>query len=394
MKILVVCGAGIVSGVETVTLSLILGLRGRGHDVRCITSTWGNGDFARRLDDHGIPYTRLPLGFISKTLSWPAIRMTLDQLWRLPKLWLGYLRYNRDFDPEIILQSNFHHLFILWPLLNSRRTIFHVHNRFPPNRFYRIIFKFLNRRILKFIAVSQFVEDSIKKLGIPKEKIICIPNGTLDTSRCPPEGEPNHTSPTPFEGHPAAVQIGIVGQIGSWKGHDDLIEALRVLKGWDVEFSCLVFGSGDPDYIEALNQKIERYGLSKQIDWRGYVKDKESIFTLIDICVVPSRCEEGFGMVAVEAASFGVPVIATRIGGLIEIVKDGETGHLIDVESPGQVAEKLKTLIQDPDLREKMGRAARQHALQFYMLDRMIVEVETVLLNLVDKPSISGRQTK
>ncbi|HEY0386659.1 MAG TPA: glycosyltransferase, partial [Pyrinomonadaceae bacterium] len=119
MRILFICGAGTVSGREIATLNLIAGLRERGHDVRCVASTWGDGRFQQRLEAMAVKHVSLPLGFISKTLSWSAVRMSLDQLRRVPGLWRGYRRYVREFRPEAVVQSNFHHIFMLWPLLDS-----------------------------------------------------------------------------------------------------------------------------------------------------------------------------------------------------------------------------------------------------------------------------------
>src|SRR5689334_9801408 len=92
VKILFVCGAGYVYGKEIITLSLMQGLRERGHDVRCLISTWSDGEYAKRLRASSIPYYKLPLGFISKTLTRSAMRMTVDTLDKTPGLWLGYRR--------------------------------------------------------------------------------------------------------------------------------------------------------------------------------------------------------------------------------------------------------------------------------------------------------------
>ena len=87
-------------------------------------------------------------------------------------------------------------------------------------------------------------------------------------------------------------------------------------------------------------------------------------------------------MVAAEAAYFGIPVIATRRGGLPEIVQDGETGYLVDAESPMQIAEKLKLLIEDTDLRDKMGQTAHNYALQHFSQERMVQEMENIFLKV------------
>lgn len=380
MKILVVCGAGYVSGLEVVTLSLIEGLRKRGHEVRCVTTTWGDGDFAARLKASRIPHIRLPLGFISKTLTWSAVRMTLDQLRRLPQLWLGYYRYTREFKPDVIVHSNFQHIFLLWLFLNHGRNFYHVHNAFSSTRFYQVLFRILNLRLRGFIGVSKFVADALTNLGIAKNKVAFVHNG----AEIP---EVNQSAGIAFNRNisqevngdcPHAVNIGIVGQIGEWKGHDDLFDALCLVKSQGLSFICSIFGRGDPVYIETLKKRLNSCGLVERIHWAGFVNRIEDIFSTLDICVVPSRVQEGFGMVAAEAAFFGVPVIATDRGGLPEVVCDGITGFLVAAKSPWQIAEKLSSLIEDQDLRKKLGSAARERFNAHFTQDKMAENIEAI----------------
>ena len=186
MKILFVGGGGVIYGKETVTLSLMEGLRARGHEIYCITSTWGEA-FAKELDARLIPYTRLPLGFISKTLRWEPIYMTLDQLYRLPQLWLGYHQIVKRFKPDFILHSTFHFSFLLWPLLDPKKTIFHVHDFFEPKRLYCTVIKFLGMRLRAFIGVSNFIRNSIIQLGIPENNVMPPINQgqkTVESSSC------------------------------------------------------------------------------------------------------------------------------------------------------------------------------------------------------------------
>lgn len=369
MKILFVCGGGVIYGKERVTLSLMEGLRARGHQIHCITSTWGDV-FAKELAKRSIPYDRLPTGFISKTLRWEPLYMTLVQLWRLPKLWQGYRSTLRRFGPNVIIHSNFHHLLLLWPLLDPKRTFFHVHDYFKPTALYCSLMRFLNLRIRAFIGVSRFIRDAITQLGISPSKVFFVHNG-IDF-----EDRPNHRTLS------APVRIGIVGQIGEWKGHDDLLEALKILKDWNMAFVCKIFGEGEPAYLQTLHQRSRQYGLDSNIRWLGYVKDKHEIFKEIDICVIPSRCHEGFAITAVEAAVFGVPVAATRMGALTEVVRNEETGYLIRPDSPLDLAQKLKGLIENPSLRKNMGERAYLYAKEHFSRERMSEGIETILSNL------------
>ena len=371
MKILFVCGGGRIYGKEIVTLSLMEGFRKRGHEVMCVTSTWG-GAFAERLDAIKVPYVRLPLGFISKTLRLDALWMTFAQLLKLPQLWLGYRRTVDEFKPDFVIYSTFHFLILLWPLLDAKKTIFHVHDFFKPAPFYRLAMNFLNLRIHAFVGVSKFIQDSLLQLGLPKGKIYFVLNGIDIDSEIINNGV----------GNLKPVTIGIVGQVGEWKGHNDFIEALKLLKDWNVAFQAVIFGEGDPKYVQGLQEKIESFQLTSQVHWRGYVKDKKEIYHQVDVVVILSHCQEAFSIVTNEAQHFGIPIIATRVGAIPEIIEDRETGFLVSPNFPPELAQKLKMLIQDSTLRKRIGQAGHHHAFKYLNQSRMAQEIEGLLLKM------------
>ncbi|HBB86427.1 MAG TPA: hypothetical protein DC047_02295 [Blastocatellia bacterium] len=381
MRILVVCGAGYVYGKEIVTINLMKDLRERGHEVMSLTSTWNDREFPTRLERLCIPYKRLPLGFISRRLSWSAVLMTLDQLRLLPVLWLGYKRLERKFKPDVVLHSNFHHVFLLWPLVNKSTSVFHVHDVLPQTTFHKYLLKFINLKVKLFLGTSRFVEESLMLGGVPKSKVAHVLSGiNIENSNGYSAKESSSTDKTKRLGQPS---IGIVGQIGEWKGHDDLIEALSILRNKGLPFVCRVYGTGDAEYISRLKRKIEDLGLTRHVRWEGFVKDRESMFENIDVCVMPSRVNEAFGMVAAEASWFGVPTVATHMGALSEIIKDGETGYLVGVTNVQQLAEKLQLLAESSALRERMGSAAKHYASDYLSSKRMVKEIESILLSVV-----------
>lgn len=388
MKILFVCGAGFVYGKEIITLSLMESLRERGHDVRCIISSWAHDDFDRRLEAKGIPFISLPLGFISKTLTVSAQRMTIDTLSKSLKLWTGYRRYLKEFQPDVVVHSTFHHILHLWPVLNPRNTFYHVHDPFEPKKFYRRVFRFLSARVRAFIGVSRYIEQSIVDLGVPPEKVFSVLNGVTPPESMEGNGhQSSSTAAGSADGIDATVRIGIVGQIGEWKGHDDFVESLKGLKRENLPFTAMIFGEGASEYVAALKQKIEGYQLTEQVNWAGFVKSPGEIFPQIDICVVPSRSQDPCPTVAIETAHFGVPVIATKRGGLPEIVQDGVTGYLVDAEAPGQLAEKLKLLIQNTELRQQMARNAKSYGNVHLTSERMAEQMEALLLKVTGQPA-------
>ncbi len=383
MKILFVCGAGYVYGKEIITLSLMQGLRERGHDVRCIISTWSDGEFAKRLRADSIPFVRLPLGFISKTMNRRAVRMTVDTLDKTPGLWLGYRRYLKEFQPDAVVHSTLHHVFHVWPLLNPSNTFFHIHDPFAPTKFYRRLFGLLSLRLRAFIGVSRYIEQSIVALGVQPEKVFSVlngmtPQGSSEGNNHQARSEANALSSS--NGKKAAVKIGIVGQVVEWKGHDDFVESLQGLSKANLPFSATIYGEGPSDYIEALKKKIDSYELTAQVRWAGFVKSPREIFDSMDICVVPSRSQDPCPTVAIETAHFGIPIVATRRGGLPELVQDGKTGYLVDAEAPGQLTEKLKLLIENTELRQQMAREAKAFGSAHLTRERMAEQMEAALM--------------
>jgi len=380
VRILVICGAGYVSGLEKITLLVIRGLQERGHDVHCVSTIWGDGDFWQRLVEAGIPRRKMPFGFISKTLRWSPMWMTLDQLIRVPQLWFQYLRCVREFQPDIVLHSNFHHAFLVSPFLNPKRTFLHLHASFAITAFYRRIIGFLSRRLTSIIPVSQSVGRSILALGIPASKVRVVLNGV--------ETKVTRKSSTDDTRHP--FTIGIVGQIGEWKGHTDLVDALAILARDKVNYTCLIYGRGEESYITQLKQRISELGLSGSVRFMDFEKILQNIFENLDVCVVPSRHDDPFPTTAIEAALFGVPVIASRKGGLPEIVVDGKTGVLVDAGSPSQIAQAILKLHMNQALRKSIGRDARSHAQKNFCYSRMAKELESIFLTAESHRSDKG----
>ena len=124
--ILIVCGAGYVSGKEAMALELGQGLVRNGQSVSFVTSFWNNRDFSNRLKVAGLPTQVLHLGFISATLTAECLRMTAEQIWYLPALLWGYARVLRILKPRKVVHTNWHHALLLLPFLRPDRDVYLV----------------------------------------------------------------------------------------------------------------------------------------------------------------------------------------------------------------------------------------------------------------------------
>jgi glycosyltransferase involved in cell wall biosynthesis len=369
MKLLLVCGAGYIGGKEVMALELSRGLQSSGHDIHLIVSSWNDSDFPSRLKEADLPFKLLPIGFISATLTPTCIQMTLEQLVRWPGLLLEYRRFLKRLRPTRVIHTNWHHLLLLFPFLNSKRDLFWLHEVIPTNRHYRAVFRSFSRRLQSFVVVSHAVGESLRRIGIPEQKIRMIHNGLSDPARdleAPPESK-------------SGVRLGIAGQVGAWKGHEDLLDAFRHIAVQRPGVELHIFGQGAKDYEQQLRRQAAEFGITSQVKWHGFVKDRVAIFNNIDICVVPSRSEDPFPTVAIEAAGFGLPVVATRRGGLPEIVVDGVTGILVPPKDPPSLAKAIERLLADPGLCRDMGTKARERMLVRFSTGRFITEFSSLL---------------
>jgi glycosyltransferase involved in cell wall biosynthesis len=145
---------------------------------------------------------------------------------------------------------------------------------------------------------------------------------------------------------------------GNWeqKGLRPAIEALAHAPDWDL----IVAGRGNPGRLRELARSL---GIEGAVHWLGVRQDIEVVYELADAFVLPSSYET-FSLVTFEAAASGLPILATPVSGVRELIEDGRSGFLITAEA-STIAGRLGELAGDPSLRERLGRAARQSALQF-----------------------------
>ena len=165
------------------------------------------------------------------------------------------------------------------------------------------------------------------------------------------------------------VVIGTACRLELIKGLKYLIEALAVLA---VEFPDLRMEiAGEGSLRGDLEQKSRQLGLSGIVSFLGWREDLPSVMASWDIFVLPSL-DEGFGIAALEAMASGLPVVASAVGGLCELVQDDKTGWLVPAAEPAQLAGRLRELIVNFRKREAMGVAGRQRALDQFPVSRMV----------------------
>jgi len=166
---------------------------------------------------------------------------------------------------------------------------------------------------------------------------------------------------TPVRRENAAAAAGVVflflGWLEEFKGAGDLIAAIAEAAG---RLDGAVFEiCGDGSMAARLKQEVEHLGISRLVRFRGWVegKEKQALLSVADVLVIPSR-REGMPNAALEAMASGIPVLATRVGGLPDLVTDGETGWLVDAADPQALAQALERCVRERWRLRDMGLAA------------------------------------
>jgi len=218
-------------------------------------------------------------------------------------------------------------------------------------------------------AVSDYLADETRQRFEPQRPVRVIPNfidGDVFTPALRSEEKRCH--------HvcPRGVLIGHLSNFRPVKRVCDVIRAVHILHR-SMPAHLLMIGDG-VDLEPARNLAAE-LGISEHVTFLGAIDNVAEILAQLDLFILPSEYES-FGLAALEAMACGVPVIASRAGGLPEVVEHGVTGLLCDVGDPQCMAHMAYQLVRDDERRRAMGKAARESALARFPLERVVGQYE------------------
>lgn len=201
----------------------------------------------------------------------------------------------------------------------------------------------------KVIAISDAVYKYVnKKYGINYKKIVKIYNG-VDVDKFYKKDILKND----------VVKIGVVGRLSKQKGHEVLIKALKKL---DFDFKAYIIGDGEEK--DALINLSKDLGIDDKIEFTGFVDDINKALEKIDVFVIPSLWE-GFGLVAIEAMASGKIVIASKIDGLSDIIKDMENGILFEKGNSIDLADKINFVVENREVAMKIAENGYLYSKKF-----------------------------
>jgi len=249
-----------------------------------------------------------------------------------------------------------------------------------------LFFRLLERRLAvgttALIAVSPQVRDDLVALGVaPQERFVVIRLGIELDERVTPE-QSGRVESRRYLGIPGdRFAVGWIGRMTAVKRTDDVLIAFKGLRDSGIDAVLCMVGDG-PDRFP-LEQRAHDLGVARDTVFLGYQEDVAPFYAAFDALVLPSA-NEGTPVSVIEALAAELPVVATRVGGVPDVVRDGEDGFLVEVGATDDLAERLARLARDPALRKRMGKKGRERVLPRYAVDRLVDDVDRLYRSLLE----------
>lgn len=293
---------------------------------------------------------------------------------------LHQMQKRRGFDPTISLRlrrlirtrgiavvhtHNFSTWFYVRAALIGLSRVRHVHTEHsgvPVSALNHFLERWSSGGTDSVIAVSEHVRDVLaQQVGVTPNRISVILNG-INTARFTPDPERRAATRHALGLSEETVVIGIVARLAPVKAIGDLLRSFALLVSGSAAPPVLVI-AGDGVLRAQLEGLAEELGIAAQVRFLGERHDTDAVLRAMDIYVL-SSVSEGMNLTLLEAMATALPVVATRVGGNVEIVDEGATGYLVPVADAAAFADRLRELVASRAERERMGTAGRLKVLE------------------------------
>lgn len=247
----------------------------------------------------------------------------------------------------------------------------HIEVDYPNRLISRVAFHHLPHHVLT--TSRRISERLIAELGLMPSRVTSVPTG-IDLTRFHPGAQPAMFSAG--TGANRGFLVGMIAVLRSWKGHDDFLDAAKLVRDSGINARFMIAGDGPGK--DRLLQGIAARGLEGIAIWLGHREDVPNLLAALDVVVLPSYAHEGIPQILMQAQAAGKPVIGTDVGGIPEVIRHEETGLLVPARNPSALAAAISRLSVEQSMRRALGAAAAQHASKFYGLDLMCERLESI----------------
>jgi len=372
-----VIGSLEVGGTEMHLAQVLPELVRRGHEVAIHTLS-GAGPLAAPLAKAGVCVAVPP----------PAGGRAM----RILGACVAYVRFIREWRPDVI------HFFLpeaymvgapialalgRTRLAMARRSLNDYQSRRP---MLARLERLLHGRMRALVGNAQRVVDQLAEEGAPAERLCVIRNG-IDLTRFAGSA-PRASTRAALGIRDGTIVLISVANLIPYKGHEDLIDALARCGSDLPDWTLLCVGAGE-ERRQVLAARAAGAGLAGRVNFLGRRTDVPDLLAAADIAVLTSH-EEGFPNAVIEAMAAGLPVVATRVGGVPEAVVDGVTGRLVPPRDPAALSDAIRELTADAPLRYRMGEAGRARTHVEFALDACVARYDDLYARIFAGRPVSG----
>ena len=246
---------------------------------------------------------------------------------------------------------------------------------------FRTLERVLAHTTTALVAVSPEVRDDLVALHVaPASKFAVVRLGIELGSRVDNDDAQRRETRRQIGLREDAFAIGWVGRMTAVKRTDAVVEALQSLVAQGVDAYVVLVGDGpDRDHLERHAHDL---GVIRRCLFLGYQEDVARFYDAVDVILLPS-INEGTPVTVIEALAASRPAVATRVGGVPDVVRDGVDGFLVDSADGDTLAARLAELAADPELRARMGAAGRARVLERYSVERLVSDVDELYRRLL-----------
>jgi glycosyltransferase involved in cell wall biosynthesis len=269
--------------------------------------------------------------------------------------------------------------FCVWPARRRRVPLVYHEHGLPHDRkgaVWSWFYRGLVRRVACVICITDAVERQVMDYGVPASRVCTIYNGIAEA----PDAEAQeHWRAEEAQAGRAPFTVVQIANFHAWKGHETVVRALAALRESLPEAKAVFFGEpSDPAFQSQLEARISELGVAEQVEFGGFRSNVQALIPAFDCLVLASQAEP-FGLVLLEAMRAGVPVVASKAGGVPEIVQHEENGLLFEPDDARGLAEQLLRLAREPELRARLVERGRATLRGRFSLEAQARAIEGVL---------------
>lgn len=323
------------------------------------------------------PFTRA-MNLVAARIQ--SVRAVLQHLRTLRREHIGLLHLNNSIAAS-------HEWSLAARLLGIPRV---VHERGILNR-YSLTTRLLARQLSAVICVSDAVRHNLGYHGLSHLPLITIHNGLDVSDFCVTRSVRSIREELGLR--ESVRLLGIVGNMQRWKGQDVVVRAVATVRREFPDLKCLLIGDvsrrdqDDLAFYAELQRAIDEHSLKDCVVLTGYKPDVANYVNALEVLIHASIKPEPFGRVLLEGMALRKPIVASKAGGVTEIVVDEETGLLFQPGNSGELAAGLRRLLCDQGLRDSMGHAGYRRLLGSFGVAKNVVATERVYRSVLDGTS-------